>query len=307
MVRACTGEVCVRSTRPSSGGSTKKVSCICRAGWSGPKFSASKLNHSASTSGPSATSQPIATNTSAMRSDSVVIGCRAPRGRRSHGSVTSTVSSRRTLASRSASSSAWRAASARVSRPRASRRRSLPGRRLVGRGQRADLPVGQSERAAVAGVREARQLELVEVGSRGDRGQGGVQRRGDHRPDRAGTGPAGGCGVDIRTFQAGESGRPCNGHCGRTESRGARPGPAPTPVSFAASAARPSRGPRKSAPTGRCNVVEHARHLLQQPTAPFLPAPPAARTALAGPPEFGPSPGRELTSTISPTSHAGPS
>ena len=58
--RACTGEVCVRSTRPLSGGSTKNVSCICRAGWSGSKFSASKLNHSASTSGPSATSQPIA-------------------------------------------------------------------------------------------------------------------------------------------------------------------------------------------------------------------------------------------------------
>ena len=59
MARICTGEVCVRSTRPDrapSGPATKNVSCISRAGWSGGKFSASKLYHSASTSGPSAIS-----------------------------------------------------------------------------------------------------------------------------------------------------------------------------------------------------------------------------------------------------------
>ena len=33
---------------------------MVRAGWSLPKFSASKLSHDDSTSGPSATSQPIA-------------------------------------------------------------------------------------------------------------------------------------------------------------------------------------------------------------------------------------------------------
>ena len=61
--RICTGEVCVRSTRPdlvpagaSSGAATNSVSCISLAGWSGRKLSASKLYHSASTSGPSATS-----------------------------------------------------------------------------------------------------------------------------------------------------------------------------------------------------------------------------------------------------------
>ena len=60
MDRICTGEVCVRSTTPDRsappGPRTKNVSCISLAGWSGGKFSASKLNHSASTSGPSATS-----------------------------------------------------------------------------------------------------------------------------------------------------------------------------------------------------------------------------------------------------------
>ena len=59
----CTGEVWVRSTMPdlvpggaSGGGATNRVSCISLAGWSGRKLSASKLYHSASTSGPSAIS-----------------------------------------------------------------------------------------------------------------------------------------------------------------------------------------------------------------------------------------------------------
>ena len=67
MERICTGEVCVRSTTPdrpeppvpspaSLGPATNSVSWDSRAGWSGGKFSASKLYHSASTSGPSATS-----------------------------------------------------------------------------------------------------------------------------------------------------------------------------------------------------------------------------------------------------------
>ena len=74
MVRACTGEVWVRSTTWWSAGSVQKVSCIVRAGWSGPRLRASKLSHSASTTGPSAISQPMATKMSAISSDWSVIG-----------------------------------------------------------------------------------------------------------------------------------------------------------------------------------------------------------------------------------------
>src|SRR5665647_349680 len=42
---------------------------VRRAGWSAPRLSASKLNHSDSTSGPSAISQPMATKMSPMRSE----------------------------------------------------------------------------------------------------------------------------------------------------------------------------------------------------------------------------------------------
>ena len=80
MERTCTGEVWVRSSRCASGGSTKNVSCISRAGWSGLKFRALKLNHSDSTSGPSAISQPMPTKMSETRSCSVERGWRARRG-----------------------------------------------------------------------------------------------------------------------------------------------------------------------------------------------------------------------------------
>ncbi len=69
MVRTCTGEVCERSTRlplpagalPAgapleAGASTKKVSCMSRAGWSAGVLRASKLFHSVSTQGPVRTS-----------------------------------------------------------------------------------------------------------------------------------------------------------------------------------------------------------------------------------------------------------
>ena len=79
----------------------------------GRELSASKLSHSDSTSGPSAISQPIATKMSSTRSETSSIGCRAPSGRRGDAArVTSTVSSTRMRSSRSASSSACRAASA---------------------------------------------------------------------------------------------------------------------------------------------------------------------------------------------------
>ena len=119
MVRAWTGEVWVRSTMWLSAGSVQNVSCMVRAGWSGPRLSASKLSHSASRTGPSATSQPMATKMSAISSEPVVTGCRAPVGTRSVGSVTSTVSSASIRSACSASSSASRAASACCTAPRA--------------------------------------------------------------------------------------------------------------------------------------------------------------------------------------------
>lgn len=70
----------MRSTSPASAGSTKKVSCMARAGWSGPKLRVSKLNHSLSTSGPSAISQPSPTKMSLTRSTMADTGWRAPRG-----------------------------------------------------------------------------------------------------------------------------------------------------------------------------------------------------------------------------------
>jgi len=120
-VRACTGDVWVRSTRwePAPSSSTKNVSCIWRAGWSGPKLSASKLNHSCSSSGPSAISQPIEVKKSETSSMSAFSGWREPRGRRSAGVVTSTVSSRRMARAASSSSRAVRSASARPIRARA--------------------------------------------------------------------------------------------------------------------------------------------------------------------------------------------
>ncbi len=104
----------MRSTMPLSSGATKNVSCIVRAGWSGAMFSASKLNHSASTSGlrrprnPSRRRRPR----SSPGSCSTDAG-RQPR-RRSQGTVTSTVSSTRIAASRCScrttclASMAWR-------------------------------------------------------------------------------------------------------------------------------------------------------------------------------------------------------
>ncbi len=74
MVRTWTGEVWVRRTSPEPGGSTKKVSCSWRAGWSAAMLRASKFSHSDSTSGPSAISQPIETKMSSTRSVTRLIG-----------------------------------------------------------------------------------------------------------------------------------------------------------------------------------------------------------------------------------------
>ena len=149
---------------------------MVRAGWSGPRLSASKLSHSASTSGPSATSQPIATKMSAISSGAVVIGCRAPPGHAvgrqrdvdglldqhpllvlglQHG-----LPRGQRLADRAAG----------LADP-------LAGLLAGLRRQRADLPVGQRQRRPVAGVLEPDLLERGQVGGRGDRRQRGVASR----------------------------------------------------------------------------------------------------------------------------------
>ena len=175
MVRAWTGEVWVRRTSAWSSGSVQNVSCMVRAGWSGPRLRASKLSHSASMTGPSATSQPMPTKMSAISSEPVVIGCRAPAGARSVGRVTSTVSSTSIRSSASASSTSCRAASAWLDGA-ARLADALAGLLAALRRQRADLAVGQGQRGAVAGVVDPDLLERVEVGGRRDRRQRGVAR-----------------------------------------------------------------------------------------------------------------------------------
>ena len=178
--------VCVRSTRWCSAGSAQKVSCIVRAGWSGPRLSASKFSHSASTSGPSATSQPIATKTSAIRSDSIVIGCRAPFVERSQGRVTSTVSSTSIRCSASTSSSAWRCASAWFTAPRAWPTRWPASLRACG----GSAPISRlarasGERSPACSVRT--RLSASRSRGGGDRGEGLLAHRGARAPRRAGS------------------------------------------------------------------------------------------------------------------------
>ena len=159
---------------------------MVRAGWSGMKFSASKLKCSVSTSGPSATSQPMPTNTSAIRSDSVVSGCRAPRGLRFHGKgdVDGLVAQHALVAFD-------------LQLARALLEGGLDlGLRLVdplarvGTGlgrQRADLPARDEQRCLVTQVRRFDSRERVEVGRGGEllagRVDGGLQRLRRERGD----------------------------------------------------------------------------------------------------------------------------
>ena len=157
------------------------MSCMVRAGWSFLKFSASKFSQPDSTSGPSATSQPIPTNTSAMRSASWVSGWRAPRGWRSHGSVTSTASSTSTRSSRSSTSAAWRASNASWASWRAAFTR-LPASARSGPGSDAELAAGEQQRGPVAEVGGLGGGQRGEVGRARERlpgrGDGGGQRVG---------------------------------------------------------------------------------------------------------------------------------
>ena len=76
IVRICTGEVCERRMRPPS---TKKVSCMSRAGWSGGVLSASKLCHSVSIQGPVRTSKPMPWKICSISRRTSVSGCSVPR------------------------------------------------------------------------------------------------------------------------------------------------------------------------------------------------------------------------------------
>jgi hypothetical protein len=99
--------------------------------------------------GPSATSQPMATKTSQMRSWIVVSGWRAPAGSRSGSSVTSTASSTSTRASRSSSSTRRRSSSALPMACETALTR-LAGLGTVGAGQRAERLARSGQRAPVA-------------------------------------------------------------------------------------------------------------------------------------------------------------
>ncbi len=72
----------------------KNVSCSCRAGCSGGMFSASKLNQSDSTWGPSATAKPMSAKIAVSSSITWLTGWIVPRGRGRAGSVTSSHSDR---------------------------------------------------------------------------------------------------------------------------------------------------------------------------------------------------------------------
>ena len=154
---------------------------MVRAGWSGMKFSASKLSHSASSSGPSATSQPMATNTSIIWSIRAVIGWIAPVGASSTGRVTSTRSSTSTLGQLDLGDLALPRGQG-LRDPAAGLADPLAGvLARLGR-QGPDLPVGQGDRRPVAGVGQPGRLELGQRGRRRERGQ----RLGDGRLDVVG-------------------------------------------------------------------------------------------------------------------------
>src|SRR5437764_8890118 len=92
ITRTCTDDVCVRKAYCSFKffDSTKKVSCISRAGCSGGKFSAEKLCQSSSISGPSVMLNPMRSNICTMRFRIIEIGCSDPKEICSPGNVKST-------------------------------------------------------------------------------------------------------------------------------------------------------------------------------------------------------------------------
>ena len=148
-----------------------------------------------------------------------LVGCRAPVGRRSVGSVTSTVSSTSTRASRSASSCGAALGQRSADVGLRQRRPACPADGRAAGGQRTDLPVGQRDRRPVAGVREPCGLQLVEVRGGGDRvergADGGVELfwlEGGHldRVERfgghAGVDPSSGRGARVVGFDGRDAG-----------------------------------------------------------------------------------------------------
>ena len=77
MTRACTEDVCERSTM-SGRASTKKVSCMSRAGWSSAKFIDEYTCQSSSISGPSASVKPRREKISTISFFTMVSGWRVP-------------------------------------------------------------------------------------------------------------------------------------------------------------------------------------------------------------------------------------
>ena len=166
-MRTCTGDVCVRSTRPAVGVADEEGVHHRPGRVVGPDVERVEV-------------EPLRLDLGALgdlvaHGDEDVLDPLLDRGERvacagraaSVGSVTSTASSTSIRASRSASSSACRAAIAAVICLRAAPTR-CPAAALRGGRQGADLAVGQRERRTVAGVREAGRLERVEVGLGGD-------------------------------------------------------------------------------------------------------------------------------------------
>ena len=202
----------MRRTRPPSAGSTKKVSCIWRAGWSLPRLSASKFIHSDSTSGPSTTSQPIPTKASIEP----FLGQlqRVPGAGRAAvhrpGDVDGLLDEDPPVALLLELGLAARVRAAERGLRRA---HPLAGLRLGARGQGPDLALGQRDGAAVD-VGDPRGLELVQGGRRREGGRRlahrGVERRRveQRRPRQGRTG----CSVRTSPSFPCRPGGPASGH-----------------------------------------------------------------------------------------------
>ena len=260
-VRACTGDVCVRSTRPASRRvDEERVLHLPRrvvdAEVQRVEVEPLRLDLGALGDLPAHRDEDVAR--SAPRASPAGAGRRA--GCRSAGSVTSTDSSTRTRASRSASSSRL-ALGERARQPALGLAEQLAGGRLVGRargrrsrGWPARSGCGRPTCSRRAALRASRSVAAARASS--------ASSTADSMPaassgDRA-------VSSDILTFQcrfwaAGAGARPWprrEGARPADKSRGARSGssaagPATDGLLRCASAARPGNGPGKSATTSR--------------------------------------------------------
>ena len=143
------------------------------------------MSHSASTTGPSATSQPIATKMSSISSAPVVSGCREPRGRAvdRQRDVDGLLDQHPLLV---LGLEHLGPGGERLVDRAAGLADPLAGLLAGLRRQRADLAVGQRERRPVAGVVEPDLLERGEVGGGRDGRERGVAQRPRRARRRAG-------------------------------------------------------------------------------------------------------------------------